>query len=124
MIALSGWRQVGKFSREKGKRGERLFVSLCKENGFDGVRRSVQYCGKTGDAADLTGLPGIHVECKFVERLNVREAIEQATHDAEEAGKGGLPIVAHKKSNESWLVTMRAEDWFRIYREYEAGLDL
>lgn len=115
---------MGKFSREKGKRGERLFVSLCKENGFDGVRRSVQYCGKTGDAADLTGLPGIYVECKFVERLNVREAMEQATHDAEEAGKGGLPIVAHKKSNDGWLVTMRAEDWFRIYREYEAGLDL
>ena len=41
---------MGKFSREKGKRGERLFVSLCKENGFDGVSRSVQYCGKTGDA--------------------------------------------------------------------------
>mgnify|MGYP001032553649 FL=1 len=115
---------MGKFSREKGKRGERLFVSLCKENGFDGVRRSVQYCGKTGDAADLTGLPGIHVECKFVERLNVREAMEQATHDAEESGKGGLPIVAHKKSNDGWLVTMRAEDWFRIYREYEAGFDL
>jgi hypothetical protein len=55
---------------------------------------------------------------------NSIKAMEQATHDAEEAGKGGLPIVAHKKSNDGWLVTMRAEDWFRIYREYEAGLDL
>ena len=30
-------------------------------------------------------------------------------------------VVAWKKSNKPWLVTMRADDWFEIYRKWEAG---
>ena len=29
--------------------------------------------------------------------------------------------LAHKKNNADWLITMRAEDWFQLYREWEAG---
>ena len=71
--------------------------------------------------ADVIGLPGIHVEVKNVERLNVRDALAQATSDAKQAGKNELPIVAHKKNNAPWLVTMAADDWFKIYREWETG---
>ena len=111
---------VGKKEREKGKRGERMWAAVCREEGYD-VRRTSQYCGQTGDAADCVGLPGIHQEVKFVERLNVREAMEQAAHDAAEKGCGDIPIVAHKKSHAEWLVTMQASDWFKLYREWECG---
>ena len=30
----------------------------------------------------------------------------------------------HKKNCLGWLVTMRAEDLFELYREWEAGMDL
>lgn len=110
---------MGKREREKGKRGERLWASYCREQGYD-VHRTAQYCGKTGDAADCIGLPGIHQEVKFVERLNIWDAMEQAKCDAEKSGE--IPIVAHKKNYTEWLVTMKADDWFKLYREWESGL--
>ena len=64
-------------SREKGKRGEREWASVCREHGWD-VRRTVQYCGNTGDASDCVGLPGIHQEVKRVERLDIYGAMAQA----------------------------------------------
>ena len=116
---------MGKFSRDKGKRGELELVRLFKENGYE-ARRTAQYCGKTGEAADVIGLPGIFIECKRVENLNINNAMAQATHDAEAAGRGDLPVVFHRKNNCSWLVTMTADSFFAIYREWEAaqnGLD-
>jgi hypothetical protein len=47
--------------------------------------------------------------------------MEQAKRDTAASGKGDLPAVFHKRSNESWLVTMELDDWIRIYREWEAG---
>ena len=111
---------MGKFSREKGKRGEQELVRLIREQGYD-ARRTAQYCGKTGEAADVIGLPGVSIECKRVEKLNIYDAINQAQRDAEAAGRGDLPAVFHRKNNCEWLVTCRAEDWFRLYREWEAG---
>lgn len=107
---------MGKASREKGKRGERMLVRFLHDQGYE-VRRTAQYCGKSGDAADVVGLPGLHIECKFVERLNVPEALRQAIRDA---AVGLIPAVFHKRSNAEWLVTLRAEEFMTIYREWEA----
>ena len=87
------------------------------------MHRTAQYCGKTGDAGDCVGLPGIHQEVKFVERLNIRDALAQSIRDADAEGDENLPIVAHKMSNRPWLVTMKAEDFFKIYREYSTEIN-
>jgi Holliday junction resolvase len=108
-------------SKQKGARGERMFAQVCRDEGFSGSRRTAQFCGNTGDASDVVGLPGIHIECKYTEKLNLRDAMEQAIRDAAAGGKGNLPIVAHKKNHCPWLVTMKAEDWFQIYREWVNG---
>lgn len=113
---------MGKFSREKGARAERMWRDVCRAEGYD-AERGCQLYDRGSDIADVIGLPGIHVEVKMVERLNVREAMMQSIIDATEAGKGEIPIVAHKKSRRPWLVTLRAEDFFTIYREWEAGRD-
>lgn len=102
-------------SKQKGKRGELEFCRLCREEGYE-VRRTAQYCGNTGEAADVVGLPGIHVEVKRVEHLKLSEAMSQAMRDAKD---GRLPAVFHRRSREPWLVTMRAEDWFSLYRAWE-----
>lgn len=104
-------------SRDKGVRGEREFAALCREQGFDNVKRMQQYCGNTGDAADVSGLPGIHAEVKRVERLNIYDAIGQAKRDAKKLGR--TPVVFHRKNRCEWLVTMTADDWFNLYRESE-----
>lgn len=104
-------------SKRKGKSGELEFARVCRAQGYD-CRRTAQYCGNTGESADVVGLPGIHVEVKRVERLNVSEAMAQSVRDAK---PGEIPIVAHRRDRHPWLLTMRAEDWFSLYREWEAG---
>lgn len=103
-------------SRQKGKRGELEWARVCRENGYD-CRRSQQYAGANGDA-DVVGLPGVHIEVKRVERLDLDAAMSQSMRDAKE---GEMPIVAHRKNRGGWLVTMPAERWFELYREWEAG---
>ena len=114
---------MGKASRDKGKRFERQLASLFREQGYD-ARRTAQYCGNTGDASDVVGLPGIHVEAKHQERMNLYEWMSQAIRDAEAGGGKTLPAVFHKKNNAEILVTMTIDDWFNLYREWEAGHDL
>lgn len=74
------------------------------------------------ELADVVGLPGIHVECKFVEKLNVRRAMEQSARDSQDEGAGNMPIVAHKTARQPFLITMLADDWFRLYRGYRDSL--
>lgn len=62
-----------------------------------------------GEVPDVSGLPGIHMEVKRVERLNVSEAMKQAVRDAERFNDGA-PAVFHRRSREPWLVTMKLED--------------
>ena len=71
---------MGKAQREKGKRGELELAGILREEGYD-TRRGQQYCGAAGNA-DVIGLPGIHIECKRVEKLNLLDAVAQAVHDA------------------------------------------
>lgn len=103
-------------SREKGKRGELELARALRALGYD-CRRGQQYSGKNGDA-DVVGLPGIHIECKRVERLNLYDAMAQARRDAREGEK---PAVFHRKNRSRWLVTMELQDFMELYREWEAG---
>lgn len=98
-------------SRRKGAAGERELANILKSYGYD-ARRGQQYCGANGDA-DVIGLEGVHIECKRVERLNIHDAMKQAADDARERE---TPIVAHRKNNTEWLVTMRLSDWIQLYR--------
>lgn len=106
-------------SKAKGAKGERELAKLLREYGYK-TRRGQQYCGSNGDA-DVVGLPGIHIECKRVERLNIYEAMVQAESDK---AANTLPVVFHRKNNHPWLVTMDIADWIEIYREWEAGKSL
>ena len=110
---------MGKASRDKGKRGERELAAKLKDYGYD-CRRGVQYCGKTG-AADVIGLPGVHIECKRVERLDLYGAVDQAKRDSR---PGEIPAVFHRRNNCEWLVTIPLDRRVEIYREYESGLYL
>ena len=97
-------------SREKGKRGERMLAQVLREHGYE-ARRGLQYKGGA-ESPDVIGLAGIHIECKFVEHLNLSEAYAQAFRDA---GNGEIPAVFHKKSREPWMVSLTLEDFLKIY---------
>ena len=99
-------------SRQKGKRSELELAHVLRDYGFN-ARRGIQYCGAFGDA-DVIGVPGIHIECKNRERLNLYDAMAQSVRDAR---SNELPCVFHRKNRCEWLVTMRLDDWMKMYRE-------
>ena len=103
-------------SDKKGKVGEREFAKLCRAEGFTKARRGQQYSGLEGD--DVVGLDGFHVEVKRVEKLNLGKAVGQSKHDAK---AGEIAIVAHRKNRCDWLITMKADDWFKIVRNCDLG---
>ena len=102
-------------SRSKGAKGERELARVLRRYGYD-CRRGQQYSGANGDA-DVVGLPGVHIECKRVERLNIYDAVDQAKRDKKESE---IPAVFHRKNNCEWLVTLTLDDFINIYREWEA----
>lgn len=101
-------------SRDKGKRGELEAAHLLQKYGYD-ARRGQQFAGINGDA-DVVGLPGIHIEVKRVEKLNIDEALEQAIQDKRESE---IPIVMHRKNRTKWKVTMLFDDWMMLYKALE-----
>ncbi len=98
-------------SRSKGKRGELEVAHILNKHGYTDARRGQQYHGG-GDSPDVRGLPGVHIEVKRVERLNLTEAYAQAIRDAAD---GEIPAVFHKRNREPWMVTVTLEDFLKLY---------
>lgn len=98
-------------SRNKGAAGERELAGLLKKYGYD-CRRGQQYCGANGDA-DVIGIPGLHIECKRVEKLNLDDALEQSTKDAKD---GEMPVVIHRKNRKPWKVTLDLDNFMKLWK--------
>lgn len=96
---------MGRSQRDKGARGERMLRDKLTELFGVECQRTAQRTGKHGDD-DVAFIDGVFVECKFVEKLNVREAIDRSVQDCGDK----LPIVCHKTSKKEWLVTLRLDD--------------
>ena len=109
---------MGKMSREKGKRFEREVAAMFKEYGYD-ASRSAQYCGKTGEAADVIGVPFIHIEAKHQEKMHLYDWMDQSKSDSSAEGKGNIPVVIHRQNHKETLVTMRFEDFMKFYTAYD-----
>ena len=102
---------MGKSSQRKGAAGERELAALLSAAGYECQRGgSLSF----GEIPDVLGLPGIHIECKRVEKLNVGEAMEQAIRDSDRM-LDGMPAMFHRRNRKPWLVTMRLEDWLKLY---------
>lgn len=103
---------MGSKSQRKGAAGERELVAILKEYGYDCTRGgSLSF----GEIPDVLGLPGVHIEVKRVEKLNVGEAMEQSIRDSERM-QDGIPALFHRRNRKPWLVTMRLEDWLSLYQ--------
>lgn len=102
---------MSKGQQRKGADGERELLARLDEYGYTTERGgSLSY----GTVPDLIGLPGIHIECKRQEKLNITDAMRQAVRDAEKFNDG-MPAVFHRRNRQAWLVTMRLEDWIELY---------
>jgi len=99
-------------SRQKGARGERELAKFLTAHGYP-ARRGQPFSGspESPDVVCPILSKAFQIECKLVEKLNIRNAIEQARFDS---GIGQTPVVMHKRNRTEWLVTMPLEDFMKL----------
>jgi Holliday junction resolvase len=100
-------------SRAKGAVGEREWRDQLRNEGFT-ARRGQQFAGGP-DSPDVIceELSNLHMEVKRVQNLNLDKACEQAERDS----RGKPYIVAHRKNNKKWKVTMPSDLFFSLLRD-------
>ena len=99
-------------NEQKREHGQRMWMKEILRNGFYKIQESQNSEGQ--DSPEVIPTIPLHFEVKFDEELNISDAIQQASVDNGDSDK--IPAVAHKKSREDWLVTICADDFFRILR--------
>lgn len=107
---------MGKASQRKGRRGEIELSEKLREYGYHAAPGEAL---SFGGVPDVTGLPGVHIECKRAQALNLTAALEQARKDAERF-RDGVPAVFHRRNREGWVVSMRLCDWLELYQQAQA----
>lgn len=113
--------QIGKVSKAKGARFELEVAHYFQSNGYPEAHRTAQHCGKTGDAGDVEGIAGLHIECKRVEKLNLYNAYHRAVRDSDANGNDNIPVVIHKRNREEILVTLSLDNFMQIYSASRNG---
>ena len=93
-------------SKRKGTVAERELANIFTAAGVPS-RRSVQYCGRAGDADIVCDHLDLHIEVKRTEQLRLTEVIAQASSDS-----GGKPwIIVHRSNGRPWMVIQTLDQW-------------
>ena len=71
---------MGRSSQRKGRAAE---LELCRLLNDHGIPAAVGEPLNYGTEPDISGVAGVHVECKRAERVQIGEWIAQAARDAE-----------------------------------------
>ena len=104
---------MGRKSQAKGRGGEMELARILQGYGYPvEPGQAVSY----GATPDLTGLPGVHIECKRAQQQSLYEWLEQARRDADKF-HDGLPAVFWRKNRCPWLVVMDLRDWVTLYSD-------
>lgn len=93
---------MGRTEQRKGRRGE---LELCRVLAGYGYDMRPGRPASFGEEPDIVGLPGIHIEVKRRENVDISTALKQATADAEKFGDG-LPVVFTRGNRQNWRVVM------------------
>lgn len=106
---------MSKFSREKGKRGEREFANIMRDWLGENITRRIEQTRDSGH--DLDGLEPFAVEVKRCETLKIPSWWRQATKSAECSGL--RPALAYRRNGEPWkvMVELTPEEFATIVRE-------
>lgn len=104
---------MGKFSRSKGKRFERRIATELRERFpqfAELIRRSIQ--SRQAEESDVTGIPGLWLECQDSVEPTPFDKLEQAIRDVTANESKSIPVaITHKTRTQSIEVTLRATDF-------------
>jgi len=108
---------MGRHSRQKGKRGEQEVARRLRAIFGDVVKRGWQAAGPAAPDVDA---PFFWVECKRQKRVNIMQALRQASDEREKANDPRTPIAHCQQDREPGTVTMWADDWFEWVEDWKA----
>lgn len=100
---------MGKYSRNRGIRGELSLVHFLFDNYGYLVRRGDCFRHEP----DIVGLDGLHVEVKNVEKVDIGSWYWQSWEAAKKYDDG-IPVVFHKENRKPWLATVASKDFEAI----------
>lgn len=102
---------MSRSQQRKGRAAEIELAGILQGYGYPvQVGEPVSY----GAVPDLSGLPGVHIECKRHETLRINDWMRQAQEDSEKF-KDGAPAVFFRRSREPWHVVMKLDDFMKFY---------
>jgi hypothetical protein len=102
-------------SRAKGKRAELDLISKHLLPYWPQACRNLDQF--KGDGRDVLNVPGLHIQVKHVEKLNIWVALTQAET---EAAPGDLPVVAFKRSRSPWYGALPMDELVPLLRLRES----
>tara|TARA_S200002703_G_scaffold21157_1_gene17672 strand:+ start:4216 stop:4584 length:369 start_codon:yes stop_codon:yes gene_type:complete len=101
-------------SKDKGKRGERMWVKVLQFFGYTAKRTGFHQSQQGHDAPDVTchDLP-VHWEVKNTEKALIRDWLAQSEGDAKDYE---IPCVVWKKNHGKWIAILQAEHLLTIFQ--------
>jgi hypothetical protein len=103
--------------RRKGAKAELEIAELLRDH-WPKARRTSDGRDQHARGDIAHGPPGVHLEVKRQERLNVPAAVAQAERDA---SPGDIPVVAHRPSRSGWMATLPLCDLLELLALREAA---
>ena len=101
----------GKSAQAKGRRAEIELAEYLREHGLPDAQpgEPLNY----GTQPDVTGVNGLHIECKRHEKLELNKWYKQAAEDAERM-QDGRPVVVFRKNRQQWMIVLSLSDFLAI----------
>lgn len=104
---------MSKSQQRKGRNAEIELSEILNSHGFHThPGRALSF----GIEPDVTGVQGIHIECKRHEKPALTAWLKQSQEDAERF-MDGLPVVIHRQSRQPWIVSMSIETFTELYKK-------
>ena len=106
-------------SKAKGTRFESDVVAYLREHGFRYAERRA--LAGNADRGDIAGVPGVAIECKAVQRIELATFVDESQREAANAGAGlGVTVVKRRqKSTGDAYVVMPLSAFVALIRDDE-----
>jgi hypothetical protein len=120
-ISLAGVQPMSA-AKQKGTRFETAVVDWLKAAGFPWVERRA--LNGSRDRGDISGIPGVVLELKNQQRITLAEWVDEAQHEANNAGAPIWAVIAKRKGKGNpgdAYVVMNLATFAELVRDNEAA---